>query len=69
MPDKLNQVSIRCPACASTQSFVTMTRSHDGRTYRRRKCHKCDTLFTTQETYVVGSLLDAALSGGQANDR
>ena len=56
MPDKYNQIGIHCPNCRDTRSGVTMTRSHDGATFRRRKCKTCKSLFTTVEQYVSGNM-------------
>jgi transcriptional regulator NrdR family protein len=39
-----------------------MTRAHDGRTFRRRKCKSCGGLFTTTEHYTPGPLHAAALA-------
>lgn len=62
MPDKYNQVGIHCPNCHDTRSAVTMTRSHKGKTFRRRKCKGCNELFTTVEQYVSGKM-KAAVGG------
>lgn len=62
MPDKYNQVGVHCPHCHDTRSGVVMTRSHDGKTFRRRKCKSCGGLFTTTEHYTPGPLHAAALA-------
>jgi transcriptional regulator NrdR family protein len=54
-----NQMSIPCPSCGSTRSEVTVTRSHDGRVYRRRRCKSCSKLYTTIEQYSPGWMADA----------
>jgi transcriptional regulator NrdR family protein len=66
MPDKYNQIGIHCPNCHDTRSGVVMTRSHDGKTFRRRKCRTCESLFTTVEQYVSGNM-KAAVRGEQEN--
>jgi transcriptional regulator NrdR family protein len=43
-----------------------MTRSHDGKTFRRRKCRTCESLYTTVEQYVSGNMT-AAVKGEQKN--
>jgi len=67
MSDKYNQIGIHCPNCHDTRSDVTMTRSHDGKTFRRRKCKTCKSLFTTVEQYVSGNMT-AVVKGEQKND-
>jgi transcriptional regulator NrdR family protein len=39
-----------------------MTRSHNGKTFRRRKCKGCNQQFTTVEQYVSGNM-KAAVGG------
>lgn len=56
MPDKYNQIGVQCPNCHDARSSVMMTRSHSGRTFRRRKCKSCEGLFTTVEQYVTGRM-------------
>jgi hypothetical protein len=56
MPDKYNQIGVHCPHCHDTRSAVTMTRSHNGKTFRRRKCKGCNQQFTTVEQYVGGNM-------------
>jgi transposase-like protein len=56
MPDKYNQIGVHCPNCHDTRSSVTMTRSHNGKTFRRRKCKGCNQQFTTVEQYVSGNM-------------
>jgi transcriptional regulator NrdR family protein len=62
MTERYDQVGVRCPACQSARTTVTMTRAHDGRTFRRRKCKSCGKLFTTTEQYTPGPLHAAALA-------
>ena len=62
MTERYDQVGVRCPACQSARTTVTMTRAHDGRTFRRRKCKSCGGLFTTTEQYTPGPLHAAALA-------
>ncbi len=62
MPDKYNQIGVHCPNCHDTRSSVTMTRSHNGKTFRRRKCKGCNQQFTTVEQYVSGNM-KAAVGG------
>jgi transcriptional regulator NrdR family protein len=62
MPDKYNQIGVHCPNCHDTRSSVTMTRSHNGKTFRRRKCKGCSQQFTTVEQYVSGNM-KAAVGG------
>jgi transcriptional regulator NrdR family protein len=62
MPDKYNQIGVHCPNCHDTRSRVTMTRSHNGKTFRRRKCKGCNQQFTTVEQYVSGNM-KAAVGG------
>jgi len=56
MPDKYNQVGIPCPHCGISRSGVTHVRSHEGRTFRLRRCKGCSKLFTTTEHYVAGAM-------------
>ena len=68
MPDKYNQIGIHCPNCHDTRSDVAMTRSHDGKTFRRRKCKTCKSLFTTVEQYVVGAMKAAVFANQDARN-
>lgn len=63
-----NQISIACPSCQSTRSEVTVTRSHSGRVYRRRRCKSCDKLYTTVEQYVPGWMGDAIKDTEPSNE-
>lgn len=56
---------MHCPHCHSDQIFVTNSRStkSDSQTWRRRRCQKCESLFTTHEVIDLSHLVVIKKSG------
>lgn len=54
-------ISIRCPHCPSSLSYVRETRSHSGVVYRRRVCKGCGVKYTTTESILTLDGIQAAV--------
>lgn len=56
---------MQCPYCHSDQIFVTNSRTtkHNSQTWRRRRCQKCKSLFTTHEVIDLSHLIVVKKSG------
>jgi transcriptional regulator NrdR family protein len=55
-----------CPVCGGHVNTVVETRSHEAKTWRRRKCTLCDTRFTTVEVFATNAGIITALETATA---
>ena len=55
--------SMKCPYCESSQFFVTNSRVSGVAIWRRRKCQKCQGVFSSMERIVLANLKIIKKSG------
>lgn len=58
-----DQVGPKCPACNSSTSYVTDSRSHAGVRFRRRVCRICANGYFTAEQVIDNSMLAIICKG------